>query len=418
MFSVNYWIWLQKAMGSGARVDELIARFGNAKGVYEAGLHEWRLSGAATPKQIENMSQTPLETADEVIKTCAQNGWAIITPESDFYPSGFKMMANYPLVLYVNGDAQVLKRKVCLSIVGTRQASRYGLEVTRRLSAQLASAGAVIVSGGALGIDSAAHTGAIIGNGTTVAFLGCGLKSNYLMENAPLRKAVSQNGAVVSEFMPSTSPTRTTFPIRNRLISGMSLGTVVIEAGERSGSLITARCALEQGRDVFAVPGNIISSAYTGANKLIREGAKPVFTAQDILEEYALMYPEEISLENADLPLLNFGSQVAPELIPKAKPKPQKPKSSVAQKPKASKSVEQADAISAENVSASKKTAPDGLTELAKKVYDILGSEPLHVDEIADKMQLNASDVLSVLTELELYDLVQSLSGRRYKLSL
>lgn len=417
MSSPEYWIWLQSALGIGARADELIAQFGDARGVYNSSEKQRRISGAATPKQIEKMSQASLECANGIISVCAKNGWTIVTPESDYYPAGFRMMADYPLVLYVNGDVDILKRKACISIVGTRQASRYGIEVTRRLSAQIAASGAVIVSGGALGVDSAAHSGAIIANGKTIAFLGCGLSSTYLMENEPLRREISKNGAVVSEFQPATSPTRSSFPIRNRLISGMSLGTIVIEAGEKSGSLITARRALEQGRDVFAVPGNIISSAYTGANKLIREGAKPVFSAADVLEEYALLYGDEITMEKSDFSLLDFGSLKFGQAL-EIKTKPQK----TVKAEKSKKTEKSEKSVLAKNetpviIKTRKKSVPDSLTPMAKKVYDVFDENEIHIDELAQRLN-NASvgDILSALTELELYSLIESKHGRRYAL--
>lgn len=205
-------------------------------------------------------------------------------------------------MLFVWGDETILNSEVMLSVVGTRKASNYSMRVTRLLSSKLARAGAVIVSGGALGVDSAAHTGAMEG-GRTIAVLGCGFGTDYLRDNAALRREISKNGAVITEYFPFTPASRTTFPMRNRIISGMSLGTIVVEAGERSGSLITARLALSEGRDVFAVPGEVITSAFTGTNRLIHDGAKPVFTALDVLEEYYYTYPDKIDLSGADKPL-------------------------------------------------------------------------------------------------------------------
>ncbi|MCR4925100.1 MAG: DNA-processing protein DprA [Clostridiales bacterium] len=417
MSSDEYWIWLQSALKPGARVDELIAEFGDAQGVYQATENQLKISGTVTPAQLEKISETPISCVQPIIKECLKKGWQIVTPDSEYYPKRFRQLKDFPLVLYVNGDLEILKSNICISIVGTRQASRYGLEVTRRLSAQLVSAGAVVVSGGALGVDSASHIGAIMGKGKTVAYLGCGLSSNYLMENAALRKSISENGAVVSEFPPMEAPTRRSFPIRNRLISGMSLGTIVIEAGEKSGSLITARFALEQGRDVFAVPGNIISSAYTGANKLIREGAKPVFSAADVLEEYINLYPDEILLEKADEEIINFGSASADKSLEiKTKPKTIAKKATTEKlQQKAVKAVEKSEQTS-EPKARQKQPVPVGVSEVARKIYELFGEGEVHIDEIADMVSLDVSEVLSAVTELELFGVIRATNGRRYTL--
>ncbi|MCL2513351.1 MAG: DNA-processing protein DprA, partial [Oscillospiraceae bacterium] len=251
----EYWIWLQKSVYPGERVHELLAYFGSPEKLYEAGKNEWMLSGAVSKNLAENLIKRNPSESYRVMEECGRKNWHIITPDMEEYPPLLLRIENYPLALYVWGDKNILTAKVPLAVVGTRGATDYGIKVAKSLTYDLGSAGVTVVSGGALGVDSAAHTGAMDAGGKTIAFLGCGLGSNYLHENKALRERISRNGAVVSEFMPDVSPTRMSFPIRNRLISGMSLGVLVIEAGEKSGSLITARCAFEQNRDVFAVPG-------------------------------------------------------------------------------------------------------------------------------------------------------------------
>lgn len=186
-----------------------------------------------------------------------------------------------------------------MAVVGTRSATPYGHKTAFRLSYRLAECGALIVSGGALGIDSEAHRGALQAGGRTIAVLGCSIDYPYLSANAELRKMISEHGALISEYPPGTPPSKVSFPIRNRLISGLALGTVVVEASIKSGSLITADHALNQGKDVFAVPGNIMSSAYAGSNRLLSDGAKPVFSAADILSEYTSQYPHKINMDTA-----------------------------------------------------------------------------------------------------------------------
>lgn len=290
------WLWLQDALGVKARVDMILDYFESPGEVRRAGEREWRLSGIFTGKQIERMEKASFDRAKRIEEICFRNNWRIVTPNDEVYPSLLKRLDDRPLALFADGELQKSGEYVALAVVGSRSASQYGKTVAYGFCKQFAQAGALTVSGGALGIDSAAHRGAIDGGGKTIAFLGCGLGTDYLRANEELRLRITENGAVVTEFPPYTQPNRYSFPIRNRLISGMCHGTVVIEAGERSGSLITARYAAEQGRDVFAVPGDIVSSSCTGANKLIHDGAQAVFSGIDVLEEYKYLYPDSIDL--------------------------------------------------------------------------------------------------------------------------
>ena len=309
-------------------------------------------------------------------------------------------------MLFVWGDETILNSEVMLSVVGTRKASNYSMRVTRLLSSKLAKAGAVIVSGGALGVDNAAHTGAMEG-GRTIAVLGCGLGTDYLRDNAALRREISKNGAVITEYFPFTPASRTTFPMRNRIISGMSLGTIVVEAGERSGSLITARLALSEGRDVFAVPGEVITSAFTGTNRLIHDGAKPVFTALDVLEEYYYTYPDKIDLSGADKPLGEALKNMPIEevSVPEAAHRAVRQKSKTAQRKAAENKTPQKSAP---------RELPDSLTENAKKLYSVLTTEPRHIDDLSEEAKLSSADTLAALTELELYSLVALSEGKHY----
>lgn len=395
-----YWIWLQSALGVQSRLDELIAYFGTPRRLFELGDFEWRLSGLFTAKQLEKLRTRRPEEAGAVLTQCADNGWTILTPQDPLYPARLRALPNFPAVLYVWGRMPALDGKVTLAVVGAREASLQGRQVAHCLCEAFAKAGAVVVSGGALGIDAAAHMGALEGGGETVAFLGCGLGARYLMENQHLRESIARHGAVVSEFPPGTLPSRATFPIRNRLLSGVSCGTVVIEAGEKSGSLITARCALEQGRDVFAVPGDIVSSAYTGANRLIRDGAKPVLTALDVLEEYQYLYPDTLDLTGADRPLFEKNGMQTPHNT-----------HNCAQM----HNIRETQAVPAQG-STQESPIPDHLSTVAKRLLTLLSAGALHVDEAADRLQMPAQKILEALTELELYGLVRPESGRRYTL--
>lgn len=396
----EYWLWLQCALGAGAKTDELIAYFGDPEKMYNAGSNEWRLSGLLTDKKINLLkSISPSETGG-IFRECKVKGYSIITPDNINYPERLKQLRDMPLVLYALGDTSVLKDTVSIGVVGTRNASNYGIETAQKLSFALASSGVTIVSGGALGIDSEAHAGAMLAKGRTVAFLGCGLSFDYLKENASLRRAITKYGAVVSEFAPFTPASRTTFPIRNRLISGLTLGTLVIEAGIKSGSLITANFALEQGKDVFAVPGDIVRSSFDGANHLIKNGAKPVFSAMDILSEYEYLYGDLIDFSKAETSL----SQIPYVEYRKTK------KTVVTEKPTIKEKL-----VKEEKSKEKKKELDNSFSDEAKKVYSVLSSEPTHVDDILRQTALKMSDVLSALTELELMGEIESIEGKKYK---
>ncbi len=405
----EYWIWLQTALGAGARVDELLAYFGDAEKLYNAGSSEWRLSGLLTARKIEALKSTSPSQTAAVFNECRKKGYTIITPGSEYYPERLRTLADMPLVLYAAGDASVLKDTLSIGIVGTRIASTYGIETAQRLSYALAKCGVTVISGGALGIDSEAHAGAMLADGRTAAVLGCGLSVDYLKENAALRRAITRHGAVVSEYQPFTGATRTTFPIRNRLISGMTLGTVVVEAGVKSGSLITADRALEQGRDVFAVPGDIVRSSFGGTNHLIKNGAKPVFGVEDILSEYEYRYADLIDFEKirplTDVPYTDYrhyGKKTA--------------------KIKAEKTAEKAtQSAQGESAAVSCAKQPPVRRELggevsdeALQVYAVLGAEPTHIDDIVRKTALKMNVVLRSLTELEIAGAVEMISGKNY----
>lgn len=394
---VEYWIWLQTALGAGARTAEILAYFETPEELYLAGSGEWRLSGLFTEKKIQALkSSTPSEMA-RILNECRNKGYNIITPDTNMYPNRFKQLSDMPLVIYGIGDCSVINDEVSIGIVGTRNASSYGIETAQKLSFRLAQAGATIVSGGALGIDSEAHAGAMLAKGRTFAFLGCGLSYDYLKENAPLRRAITRYGAVFSEYQPFTAPSRVTFPIRNRLISGASLGIVVIEAGVKSGSLITANCALDQGKDVFAVPGDIVRSSFDGTNHLIKNGAKPVFSAEDILCEYENRYGDIIDIEKAREPL----SKV--EYVDYRKPKAKKENTHQVHEERNTPCVK-------------KRAEVTDVSEDARIIYGALSEEPLHIDDIIRATGMSMNVVLSSLTELEITGVVEQMTGKKYKI--
>ena len=235
------------------------------------------------PDQAEMfLSNDKMQESEMLLEHAVKKGIRIVPIDDEEYPEFLRYIHDPPLVLYVKG---IIPMGLCMAVVGSRKASGYGTETAFKLSSDLAREGIIVVSGMARGIDTAAHTGALHAEGKTIAVLGCGPDKAYPPENRGLMERIANSGAVISEYPPGVGPQSYHFPVRNRLISGICIGVLVVEASFKSGSLITVQAALDQGRDVFAVPGNINHYNSMGTNKLIREGAKLVLSCEDILEE-------------------------------------------------------------------------------------------------------------------------------------
>lgn len=281
---------LLQAHGIGpAALRQLLKEAGSA----EAAWQESRQLAALTEEQrdaLAKLKKRSPELPQRMAEQAERAGIKAVTEQDALYPAELKEIFSPPPVLFYRGRLEPQARR--LAIVGSRRMSRYGKSVAQELAEGLAAAGVTVVSGAARGIDTAAHTGALQ-KGRTVAVLGCGADVVYPSENGKLLAQIAETGAVLSEYPPGTRPLAAFFPARNRIISGLSAGTVVVEAAEKSGSLITAELALSEGRDVFAVPGSIYSATSSGCNRLIQQGAKLVLSVEDILSEYAWGRPEE-----------------------------------------------------------------------------------------------------------------------------
>lgn len=365
--SAKYYIWLTLALGYSSPKPKAIHELYNSiEEFYSGGEHEWRLSGVLKQKDIDALSSTPLSKALEVIARCNSLGITVLSFDDVDYPEKLYEIYDPPAVLYVQGKLPDFSSRLTIAMVGTRKATAYGKMTSHLISGSLAKVGAIIVSGGAVGIDSLSHTGAMEAGGTTVCILGCGINYPYLMENQKMRNDIAATGALISAYPPDYPSGKYTFPERNRIISGLSDGVVVIEAGVKSGSLITARLAMEQGRDIFAVMGNITSPYSQGTNALIKDGAIPVTDFTDITGYYP-QYSIEAAPEDPVVP------------VPEHK----------------------------KNI---------GVSENAKKVYAIITAEPIHIDGIVAASGLPVNRVLQALTELELEGLIASKQGRMYQL--
>lgn len=286
---LKYWIWLSSIPGVGvAKFNKLVNKFGSPKEVWNEVRHKNPKISDINPKILQNMQdKIYIEKLDEYFEKIKNYDINVITVKSDMYPKNLKNIYDPPPILYLRGKIGTGDEN-SIAIVGSRRATPYGLKVTEHLAKELAALGVTIISGMARGIDSCAHKGAIAGAGRTIAVLGCGVDIVYPRENVQLMNNIISQGAVISEYPPGAEPQKLNFPARNRIISGLAKGVIVVEAGEKSGTLITVDFALEQGREVFVVPGNINSSESQGTNRLIKEGAKPVTCIDDILEEIDL----------------------------------------------------------------------------------------------------------------------------------
>jgi DNA processing protein len=290
--ALPFWVALTRIEGLGIRgCHKLIEHFGSPQAAYMASLTELESCGVPARVAQAIFAQAALRDAEKEVEAAVKADCQMIAFDSAEYPPLLKQIPDAPLLLYVRGDVNVLSR-YAVAMVGSRRPSAYGISVAHRLASDLAQRQVVVASGLARGVDSAAHRGALEGGGTTVAVMGSGIDVMYPRENKKLAEEIARSGAVISEFPLGTGPTPENFPIRNRIISGLSLGVVVVEAAEYSGSLITARLALEQNREVFAVPGNITSAQSFGPNHLIKQGAKLVDQWMDVIEEF----PSEVRI--------------------------------------------------------------------------------------------------------------------------
>lgn len=396
-------IWLQCVFGPGNTMPARIAaEYSSIADFYNAGIQEWRISGLFTGAQLDKMEETSPREAETILNQCDSGGYQAIGITNPRYPACLRELHAPPAVLYVHGTLPDFEHGVAVGMVGTREASPYGIQVAAQLATGLASRGAIVVSGGALGIDTASHRGALMGGGCTVAVLGCGFNARYLMTNASLRQQIARTGALISEYPPNTPVTPGSFPMRNRIIAALSRGTVVVEAGQKSGALITARQALELGRDVFAVPGNIMSKGSAGVNLLLKEGAKAVARVSDILEEYETVYGEYLHAEKSR-PVKAAPAAHYPEQTKIKKPAPKKKST---QSTKAERIVENP-TLAAEL----EMLSPD-----AKALYGVLTMKPEPVDELGTRAGLQPRQVLAAVTELEMLGMIQPMPGKLYAL--
>lgn len=396
---LEHWIWLARRTGLSDYLRmRLVQHFSSAAEVYEAGAREFQELSWLRSDAVKSLLDKNLTEEKKILGECMEKNVGILCLEDSGYPIRLKSIFDPPMVLYVLGTLPDVDENPVIGIVGTRHPSAYGSAAAWRMGYGIASGGGIVVSGMAMGVDGTAMNGALAAGAPVIGVLGCGIDEIYPKSNRELFADTRRQGCILSEYPPGTPGARWTFPRRNRIISGLSRGVVVVEAPEKSGSLITVQHALEQGRDVFALPGNVDLPGFQGSNRLIREGAAAVSCGWDVLETYAGQYP---------------GAIRRPE-----KPESPQPAALVAEKrrvPRAKTSP--ADKKDIDKRSDGEYPVPtDTLAGLSPEEQTIVrclmgGEQP--VDAVIADSGMSAAKVLALMTVLEIKGKIIRLPGKR-----
>lgn len=371
MSSIRNYIWLSECINF-KNISAVLDRFDTPEAVYVATKEQ--LLDVLTPLEVQRILEKDFAKADKILSDCFEKEIRTMAICDSEYPDCLRNIDNPPLVLYYKGRLPDIENQVTINVIGTRKPTAYGQLVAKRLSCSLAKAGVVVVSGMAMGIDTIANQSAILEGKPTIAVLGCSVDVCYPASNRKLMDDIIAVGAVISEYPPTTEPFAYNFPQRNRIMSGLSKGVVVVEAAKQSGTLITSEYALEQGRDIFAVPGNIDNKNSQGCNELIKSGAKIVTCTNDILEEYS----EQLKT------IIVKKQEVRKQEVRKPKPKIK---------------------ISLDENKAKPKliSKRQSMTDIESKIYDVIQDGAEFVDDIIAKSNISTAEVMSALTMLEIY---------------
>lgn len=365
MSDLHYWLALNSLADIGpVHAGRLVSAFGSAEKIFQAARTELKgVEGIGKCRAESISSFNQWEMVNSEIERAGKDNIQLISINDRAYPESLRRIHGAPLILYVRGGLAG-SDKYAVAIVGSRNSTAYGRQVAEKMGFKLASSGLTVVSGMARGIDTAAHKGALRAGGRTIAVLGSGVDVPYPSSNIGLMNAIASRGCVISEFPLGTPPNRENFPRRNRVISGLSLGVIVIEATLDSGSLITVGYALEQGKDVFAVPGNVTSGNSSGTNNLIKKGAKLVESAEEVIDELSPQIKEIIREERV-----------------------------------------------------TSDTALSNLTHDEKRLFSYLSAEPKHIDLIIRETEMTSGKTLSLLLNLELKGIIRQTEGKNFVLN-
>jgi DNA processing protein len=394
-----YWIWLTRRPGLGpVKLRRLLEQFGGPEALYAADAQALARAGVSETARRALLDKD-LEPARSILRSCKEKGLHILTLGDADYPSALGRTADAPVLLYCKGELPGAGRQPWIGLVGARRADAKGLALARQFGWQIVGCGGVVVTGMAKGIDAEAAWGALDRGGRVVGVLGCGPDLVYPKENAALYEKVAAQGCLLSEYPPGVQPDARHFPARNRIISALSDGVTVVQASEQSGALITARWAVSQGREVFAVPGPAGESLSRGCNQLLREGALLAENGWDIMREYYYRYPGAVR-ECRELPPPRSpeAASAAPQPSePAAPPRPQAaPRTETPQQPA---------------------PPPADLTPPQRRILEALQGGPVQLDTLIDKTGLPAAQVLPQLTLLQIKKIITQLPGKQYTLS-
>ena len=419
-----HWIWLAHRPGLSDRGRAaLLQRFQDPEDIFYADRKTLAEVEGLSGTGLEALGDKSLDEAQSILKICRDKKLGILTFQDAAYPRRLRNISDPPAVLYYKGQIPDLESCPAIAVVGTRKASAYGLTTAKRMGYQIARCGGIVVSGMAYGIDGMATAGALTAGSPAVGVLGCGVDVVYPMSNRSLFRDMEEYGWLVSEFPPGYPPSRWTFPKRNRIISGMCNGVLVIEAPEKSGSLITARQAAEQGRDVFAVPGNIDLPSFQGSNQLLRDGAIMVSSGWDVVSEYEGLYPNSVRKELGQCRQTAYPEEVqfaadSEKQYEKVAQDIQKPK----QIRNLKKKLDKIDKKDIDNTASRPYSVVDTdsipLSDEERSVIQILEQGERLVDDVIAQTGLPAGKLLSLLTMLELKGVVRRLPGKRIALQI
>lgn len=394
---VIYYLWLQCVFGvNNIAFKNGMSFFKTAENFYNASEYDYKICDCFTPNIIKKLMNKDLSKARKILNDCERLGYDIITYNDELFSDKLRAISAPPVLLYVKGKMPKLDGKLSVAMVGSRNATSQGLNAANDFAFSFAESGAVVVSGGAFGVDTASHRAVLNAYGITVSVLGCGIDVGYPAENIPMYEKIAENGAVVSEFPPGYPPIAKNFPLRNRIICGLSDCTLVVQAGEKSGALITANDAIKEGRKLFSIPGSIFFRENKGSNELLRLGYSAAIEPSDILNWYdtnknnlnyfaKIDYNEKVEKIRKPIFVEDSVDSTSDFAIDESKPE---------EKPI--------------------KKVPTDVSEGSKKVFMVLSDEPVTTDYISAKTGMPIHELLSALTELEIFGYIESVVGGKY----
>lgn len=385
MSAIKYWLWLSAAAVSPRSRSALLDRYGDPEKAFFAPSGEFASAAGISPKDAETLEKRDIKNTDWIAAACVRQGIRIVTMQDAGYPQRLRHIFAPPPVIYVKGKLPNVDDEAAIAVIGTRRASAYGLKMGKQLAYEIVRCGGMVVSGLTGGVDAAAARGAMLAGGRCIGVLG----TPHECENGALAAEVAARASLISEYPPGTKPEKHFFRDRNRITAGLSVGVVVVEAPERSGTQLFAATAIEQGKEVFAVPGNADSPNSVGTIAMIKDGAKPVTCGWDVLMEYAPQFPEKLR-EAANIALTEEPTEEKPDIGAKKSVDNKKDSDYIDWKERLS-----------------------GLSGDQMKIAEAIGGESRHIDDIIAATGLSTAKVLSQLTVMEIRGIVRRDSSRR-----